>query len=51
LIDGARQVGKTYIIRYVGNKLFKITLESIWQQTRWAIFFFDSDTGEKKLQF
>lgn len=23
LIDGARQVGKTYIIRYVGNKLFE----------------------------
>lgn len=23
LIDGARQVGKTYIIRYVGKKLFK----------------------------
>ena len=22
LIDGARQVGKTYIIRYVGKKLF-----------------------------
>ena len=23
LIDGARQVGKTYIIRYVGRKLFE----------------------------
>ena len=23
LIDGARQVGKTYIIRHVGNKLFE----------------------------
>ena len=23
LIDGARQVGKTYIIRYVGKKIFK----------------------------
>ena len=22
LIDGARQVGKTYIVRYVGKKLF-----------------------------
>ena len=23
LVDGARQIGKTYIIRYVGNKLFE----------------------------
>lgn len=27
LIDGARQVGKTYIIRYVGNKLFTNFIE------------------------
>lgn len=27
LIDGARQVGKTYIIRYVGQKLFKNFIE------------------------
>lgn len=27
LIDGARQVGKTYIVRYVGNKLFKNFIE------------------------
>lgn len=27
LIDGARQVGKTYIIRYVGNKLFENYIE------------------------
>lgn len=27
LIDGARQVGKTYIIRYVGNKLFENLIE------------------------
>lgn len=27
LIDGARQVGKTYIIRYVGKKLFKNFIE------------------------
>ncbi len=27
LIDGARQVGKTYIIRYVGNKLFENFIE------------------------
>lgn len=27
LIDGARQVGKTYIIRYVGNNLFKNFIE------------------------
>lgn len=27
LIDGARQVGKTYIIRHVGNKLFKNFIE------------------------
>lgn len=27
LIDGARQVGKTYIIRYVGKKLFKNYIE------------------------
>ncbi len=27
LIDGARQVGKTYIIRYVGNKVFKNFIE------------------------
>ncbi len=27
LIDGARQVGKTYIINYVGNKLFKNFIE------------------------
>lgn len=26
LIDGARQVGKTYIIRYVGQKLLKTLL-------------------------
>ena len=28
LIDGARQVGKTYIIRYVGQKLFKNFIET-----------------------
>lgn len=27
LIDGARQVGKTYIIRYVGQRLLKILLK------------------------
>lgn len=27
LIDGARQVGKTFIIRYVGNKLFENVIE------------------------
>ncbi len=27
LIDGARQVGKSYIIRYVGNKMFKNYIE------------------------
>ena len=27
LIDGARQVGKTYIIRYVGKKIFKNFIE------------------------
>ncbi|MCD7839971.1 MAG: AAA family ATPase, partial [Erysipelotrichaceae bacterium] len=27
LIDGARQVGKTYIIRYVGQKLFENFIE------------------------
>ena len=27
LIDGARQVGKTYIIRHVGNKLFENFIE------------------------
>lgn len=27
LIDGARQVGKTYIIRYVGKKLFPNFIE------------------------
>ena len=27
LIDGARQIGKTYIINYVGNKLFENYIE------------------------
>ena len=27
VIDGARQFGKTYIIRYVGNKLFENFIE------------------------
>ena len=27
LIDGARQVGKTYIVRYVGNKIFENFIE------------------------
>lgn len=27
MVDGARQVGKTYIIRYVGNKLFENFIE------------------------
>ena len=27
LVDGARQIGKTYIIRYVGNKLFENYIE------------------------
>ena len=27
LVDGARQVGKTYIIRHVGNKLFENFIE------------------------
>ena len=27
LVDGARQVGKTYIIRYAGKKLFKNFIE------------------------
>ena len=26
-MDGARQIGKTYIIRYVGNKLFENYIE------------------------
>ena len=29
LIDGARQVGKTYIVRHVGKKLLKISSKSI----------------------
>lgn len=27
LVDGARQVGKTYIIRHVGNELFENVIE------------------------
>lgn len=27
LIDGARQIGKTYIVRYVGSKMFKNFIE------------------------
>ena len=27
LIDGARQVGKTYIVRYVGRRLYKNFIE------------------------
>ncbi len=27
LIDGARQIGKTYIVRYVGRQLFKNFIE------------------------
>ena len=27
LVDGARQIGKTYIIRHVGNKLFENYIE------------------------
>ena len=27
LVDGARQIGKTYIIKYVGNKLFENYIE------------------------
>lgn len=27
LIDGARQVGKTYIVRHVGNKIFENFIE------------------------
>ncbi len=39
LIDGARQVGKTYIIRHTGKKLFKNYI--------YYIMFFDADdTGE-----
>ena len=30
LIDGARQVGKTYLIRYVGQKLFENFIEIHW---------------------
>ena len=30
LIDGARQIGKTYIIRHVGQKLFENYIKSIW---------------------
>lgn len=30
LIDGARQVGKTYIIRHIGKKLLETLLKSIW---------------------
>ncbi len=29
LVDGARQIGKTYIIRYVGNKLFENYIDTI----------------------
>lgn len=36
LVDGARQVGKTYIIRYVGKQLFEILSRSTWWRTRWA---------------
>ena len=27
MVEGARQIGKTYIIRYVGKKLFKNFIE------------------------
>ncbi len=27
LIDGARQIGKTYIVRYVGQRMFKNFIE------------------------
>ena len=40
LIDGARQVGKTYIIRYVGKKLFHNFIEEIGclkMRLRWMI--------------
>ncbi len=34
LIDGARQVGKSYIIRYVGNKLYKNYIEIDMQEDK-----------------
>ena len=48
LIDGARQVGKTYLIRYVGQKLFENFIEinlvtgSLPRRGRWKICIFKS---------
>ena len=46
LIDGARQVGKTYIIRHVGQKLFENYIEInivfntiLIMEERWQSFF------------
>lgn len=30
LVDGARQVGKTYIIRHVAQNMFENFIETIW---------------------
>ena len=44
-------MGKTYIIRYVGNKLFENDIEiNMAADSLGDIIFFDSDSGEKKLQ-
>ena len=52
IVNGARQVGKTYIIRYVGDKLFENYIEiNMAADSLGDIIFFDSDSGEKKLQF
>lgn len=40
LIDGARQVGKTFIIRHIGRKLFETLLKSIWWKTLSMTAFF-----------
>ena len=42
MVEGARQIGKTYIIRYVGKKLFKNFIE---------INLLDDLNGEKILYF
>lgn len=35
LLDGARQIGKSFIIRYEGQKFFKIILRLIFWKTKW----------------
>ena len=45
-------MSKTYIIRYVGDKLFENYIEiNMAADSLGDIIFFDSDSGEKKLQF